>query len=52
MLIRIRIVMNDASLNSKNIMNNVGIFNDNVILVISLSNNIGMNNVPRMNNNS
>ena len=37
--------MNGASMNSKNVMNNVGIlFNDSVVINIVLENNTGMNN--------
>ena len=41
-------IMNDASLNSKNIMNIVGIFNFSMIVLILIiipRNNTGMNNV-------
>lgn len=37
--------MYSVSLNSENIVNNVGIFNDSVVVDSKLGNNIGMNSV-------
>ena len=37
-------IMNSVSMNSKNIVNNVGIFNDYVVMNSIFSNNIGLDN--------